>query len=269
MPINWDTTSDGDAMGEELVELMRELYPLPRSLTGDGVRRTLAVLGRDVPLDVVEVPSGERVFDWVVPREWTIRGGWIEAPDGRRVVDFADSTLHVLGYSTPVDATLEVDELRQHVFTHPADPDLVPYRTSYWEERWGFCMSRSALDALEEGRYRAVIDATLADGSLTYGEARLPGATDEEFLLSTYVCHPALANDNLSGVVLLWALAKTLATQELRATYRLLWGPGTLGPLCWLARNRDALDRVQHGLAISCVGDPGPLRYKRSRRGDS
>ena len=149
MPIDWDTTPDGDAVGEELLELMRELYPLPRSLTGDGVRETLAVLGRDVPLEVVEVPSGEPVFDWTVPREWTIRGGWIEAPDGMRVVDFADSTLHVLGYSTPVDTTLGLDELREHVFTHPDDPELVPYRTSYWEERWGFCMSRSRLESLE------------------------------------------------------------------------------------------------------------------------
>ncbi len=269
MPINWDKTPDSDAVGEELMELMRELWPLPRSLTGDGVRRTLAVLGRDVPLEIVEVPSGERVFDWVVPREWTIRGGWIEAPDGRRVVDFADSTLHVLGYSTPVDTMLELDELRDHVFTHPDGVDLVPYRTSYWHEQWGFCVSRTALDGLEEGRYRAVVDATLADGSLTYGEARLPGTTKDEFLLSTYVCHPAVANDNLSGVVLLWALARTLAQQDLTATFRLLWSPGTLGPLCWLARNREALKRVHHGLAISCVGDPGPLRYKRSRRGEA
>jgi aminopeptidase-like protein len=268
MPINWDTTSDGDAMGEELIELMRELYPLPRSLTGDGVRQTLAVLGRDLPLEIVEVPSGEVVFDWEVPREWTIRGGWIEGPDGTRVVDFADSTLHVLGYSAPVEATLSLETLREHVFTHPSDPELVPYRTSYWEERWGFCMSRSRLESLAPGDYHVVIDSTLADGSLTYGEMRIPGTSDAEFLLSTYVCHPALANDNLSGVVLLWALARVLLQQELVYTYRLVWGPGTMGPLCWLARNRETLDRVQHGLAISCVGDPGPLRYKRSRRGD-
>ena len=269
MPINWDTTPDGDAMGEELLELMRELYPLARSLTGNGVRETLAVLGRDVPLEIIEVPSGERVFDWVVPREWTIRGGWIEGPDGGRVVDFADSTLHVLGYSTPVDERLGLEALRKHVFTHPTDPDLVPYRTAYWEEQWGFCMSRNQLDSLEQGEYRVVIDSTLADGSLTYGEARVPGKRDAEFLLSTYVCHPALANDNLSGVVLLWALARTLSRQQLDYTYRLVWSPGTLGPLCWLARNLKTLDRVTHGLTISCVGDPGPVRYKRSRRGDA
>ena len=269
MPINWDTTPDGDAVGAELLELMRELYPLPRSLTGAGVRETLAVLGRDLPLEIVEVPSGEAVFDWEVPREWTIRGGWIDGPDGTRVVDFADSTLHILGYSTPVNTTLTLEALREHVFTHPTDPDLVPYRTSYWDERWGFCMSRSRMDSLEQGEYHVVIDSTLADGSLTYGEVRIPGTSEAEFLLSTYVCHPALANDNLSGVVLLWALARALSQQELRYTYRVLWGPGTLGPLCWLARNRTTLERVHHGLAISCVGDPGPLRYKRSRRGDA
>jgi aminopeptidase-like protein len=269
MPIDWDTTPAADALGVELVELMRELYHLPRSLTGNGVRETLSVLGREVPLDIVEVPSGERVFDWVVPREWTIRGAWIDGPDGRRIVDFADSTLHVLGYSTPVDATVELEELRDHVFVHASDPDLVPYRTTYWEEQWGFCMSRRQLESLQPGAYRVVVDSTLADGSLTYGEARLPGSTEAEFLLSTYVCHPALANDNLSGVVLLWALARTLAHQELTYTYRLLWSPGTIGPLCWLARNQDTLDRVQHGLAISCLGDSGPIRYKRSRRGDA
>jgi aminopeptidase-like protein len=267
MPIDWDTTPDSEAIGAELLELMRELFPVPRSLTGEGVRDTLRALGRDLPLELVEVPSGEAVFDWEVPREWTIRGGWIDGPDGTRVVDFADSTLHVLGYSTAVDTTLPLDALRNHVHTHPTDPDLVPYRTSYWEERWGFCMSRSRLESLEPGDYRVVVDSALADGSLTYGELRIPGKTEAEFLLSTYVCHPALANDNLSGVVLLWALARTLLQQELAYTYRVVWGPGTLGPLCWLSRNRTTLDRVRHGLAISCVGDRGPLRYKRSRRG--
>jgi aminopeptidase-like protein len=168
-----------------------------------------------------------------------------------------------------VDAVLSLDELRAHVFTHREDPDLIPYRTSYWEEQWGFCMSRRQLDALEDGNYHVVIDASLEDGSLTSGELTIPGATDAEFLLSTYVCHPALANDNLSGIVVLWALARTLREQRLDHTYRLLWSPGTLGPLCWLARNLERLDRVRHGLVVSCVGDPGPLRYKRSRHGDA
>ena len=204
-----------------------------------------------------------------MPREWNLRGAWIEGPDGSRVVDTADSPLHVLGYSVPVDAVVSLDELRDHVFTHADDPELIPYRTSYWKEQWGFCMTRRQLESLEDGDYHVVVDATLEDGSLTSGEVNLPGASDAEFLLTTHVCHPALANDNLSGVVLLWALAKTLAEQTLTHTFRLLWSPGTLGPLCWLDRNRNELDRIRHGLVVSCVGDPGPLRYKRSRRGDA
>ena len=269
MPINWDTVPAPAALAEEMMELMYELFPIPRSLTGAGVRETLSTLGRDFPLETVETRSGTKVFDWTVPREWTVRGGWIEGPAGERVVDFADSTLHVLGYSRPADLTLGLDELRAHVFTHPHDPDLVPYRTSYWEDTWGFCMSRRQLDSLADGRYRVVVDATLADGSLTSGELRIPGKTEAEFLLSTHVCHPALANDNLSGVVLLSALAKFLLSQELTHTFRMLWSPGTLGPLCWLARNLETLDRVRHGLVVYCVGDSGPLRYKRSRRGDT
>jgi aminopeptidase-like protein len=269
MPIHWDTAPAPDAVGQELHELMRELFPIRRSLTGDGVRETLAVLAREVPLEVIETPTGTPIFDWTVPREWNVREAWIEAPDGDHVLDLADSPLHVLGYSAPVDAVVPLAELREHVFTHPDDPDLVPYRTSYWEEQWGFCMTRRRLDALPEGDYRVRIGSTLQEGSLTSGELTIPGETENEFLVSTYLCHPALANDNLSGVVLLWALARTLREQRLRHTFRLVWGPGTLGPLCWLARNRDGLERIAHGLVVSCVGDPGPLRYKRSRRGDA
>jgi aminopeptidase-like protein len=269
MPIQWDTVPAPEAVGPELHELMRELFPIRRSLTGDGVRETLAVLAREVPLQLIETPTGTPIFDWTVPREWNVRAAWIEAPDGERVLDLADSPLHVLGYSVPVDTVIPLAELREHVFTHADDPDLVPYRTSYWEEQWGFCMSRRGLDALPEGDYRVRIDSTLEDGSLTSGEVSIAGETEDEFLLSTYLCHPALANDNLSGVVLLWALARTLRDQPLRHTFRLLWGPGTLGPLCWLARNQERLDRLAHGLVVSCVGDRGPLRYKRSRRGDA
>jgi aminopeptidase-like protein len=270
MPIDWREVPQVDAIGEELLAVMEELFPLPRSLTGDGVRSTLAVLARELPLEIVETPTGTPVFDWVVPREWHLRRAYIEGPDGARVVDTAESPLHVLGYSAPVDAVVPLDELRGHIHTHIDDPDLVPFRTSYWEEQWGFCMSRRRLDSLNEGDYHVVVDTTLADGSLTSGEMSIAGETESEFLLSTYVCHPALANDNLSGIVVLWALGRLLSRQEhLVNTFRLLWSPGTLGPLCWLDRNLDRLDRVRNGLVVSCVGDPGPLRYKRSRRGDA
>ena len=269
MAIDWDSMPAAEAVAEDVIALMRELYWVPRSLTGNGVRDTLAALGREVSMEIIETPSGTPVFDWTVPREWNLRAAWIEDARGHRIVDVADSPLHVLGYSVPVDATLTLAELREHVFTHRDRADLIPYRTSYWQEPWGFCMRQAQLDALPEGSYRVLIDADLEPGSLTSGEVTIAGATEREFLLSTHVCHPALANDNLSGVVLLWALARALAGQSLRHTYRFLWSPGTLGPLCWLDRNRDTLDRVDHGLVVSCVGDSGPLRYKRSRRGDT
>lgn len=269
MAIDWSTVPDGRSVGHEVIELMRELLPLPRSLTGDGVRETLGVIARTLPLEVIETPSGTRVFDWEVPEEWNVRDAWIEAPDGTRLADFKESTLHVLGYSAPIDSIVDLEELRKHVHVHETDAELVPYRTSYWERRWGFCLSSRTLEAMTPGSYHVMIDATLAPGSLTSGELTIRGSSDDEFLLSTYVCHPALANDNLSGVALLWALARALSVQDLKFSYRLLWSPGTLGPLCWLARNLDRLDLVRHGLALSCVGDSGPLRYKRSRRGDT
>jgi aminopeptidase-like protein len=260
--------SAGDA-GREIHELMRELWPLPRSLTGDGLRETLRRVGELVPLELVETPSGTQVFDWTLPREWNVREAFVAGPDGRRVVDFADSSLHLLGYSVPVRARMPLAELRGHLFTDPARPSVVPYRTSYYSEAWGFCLPQQALDALPEGEYEVVIDSTLEDGSVTYGEALLPGESEEEVLLSTYACHPALANDNLSGVALVAVLGKYLRRLETRLSYRLLLGPGTVGPLTWLWRNEDRLGRVRAGLVVSAVGDPGRPTYKRSRRGDA
>ena len=266
MPIDWTTVPDADAVGRELHALLAELFPLPRSLTGDGVRATLARIGQDVPLETVELPTGTQVFDWTLPREWNVREAWVEAPDGTRVIDVADSSLHLVGYSVPVDTALDLETLREHLHTDARDPDLVPYRTSYWTERWGFCTSQRVADSLPAGTYRVRIDATLEDGHVTYGEVALDGQSDDVFLLTTTVCHPALANDNLSGIVLLAGLARILAAQELRHSFRLVWSPGTIGPLCWLHTNPALVPRVRHGLTVSCVGDPGPLTYKRSRR---
>jgi aminopeptidase-like protein len=270
MAVDRTILSDPAEAGKAIHRRMVEMFPICRSITGDGLRQTLHLVDRDVPLEIVETPTGTHVLDWTVPNEWNIRGAWVEGPDGRRVVDFTDSNLHVLNYSTPIDAVVSLEELRDHVFTHADDPDLVPYRTSYYVERWGFCMSRHRLDALEPGEYHVVIDSSLAPGSVSYGEAVVPGATDEEVLLTTYSCHPSLANDNLSGVGLLTELGRALSAQpELRYTYRLLWLPGTIGAITWLSRNRETVERIRHGLVISCVGDPGPFTYKRSRRGDA
>jgi aminopeptidase-like protein len=256
MPIDWSKVPEPEEVGRDLHALMRELFPIPRSLTGNGVRETLARLARDVPVDVVELPTGTQVFDWTLPREWNVREAWVEGPDGTRVIDVAQSSLHLLGYSTPVDEELDRDELLEHLFTDPRDPDVIPYRTSYWSERWGFCTTQRVAEGLPPGRYRVRIDSTLEDGHVTYGEAVAQGSSDEVFLLATSVCHPALANDNLSGVVVLSALARILGRQELRHSFRLLWSPGTIGPLCWLHENAALVPSVRHGFAVSCMGDP-------------
>jgi aminopeptidase-like protein len=255
--------------GEAAYELMERLFPLCRSLTGDGVRATLDILGAHIPLEHREVPSGTRAFDWNVPDEWNIREAHVTAPDGRRVIDFRASTLHVVSYSEPVDATLSLEELREHLFTLPDQADLIPYRTSYYDRTWGFCLSHRQLLELKPGDYRVLIDSTLAPGRLTYGELLLEGETQDEVLISTYVCHPSLANDNLSGIAVATMLAKELSRRRLRHSYRFVFAPGTIGPLAWLHDNRDGLDRVVHGLALSCLGDGGDLTYKRSRRGDA
>ncbi|MBR0659897.1 DUF4910 domain-containing protein [Neoroseomonas oryzicola] len=255
--------------GAALHALVAELYPICRSITGDGVRRTLAILDRYLPLTLHEVPTGTQVFDWTVPREWRIREAFIEAADGTRVVDFGVHNLHVVNYSTAVDAVLPLQELRRHIHTLPAQPDLIPYRTSYYEDRWGFCMSHTALAALPEGTYRARIDAEHFEGSLTYGECLLRGETEEEVLLSAHACHPSLANDNCSGMAVLALLAARMAGRRTRLSYRFVFAPGTIGAITWLARNQAHTHRIRHGLIVAGVGDAGAPTYKRSRRGDA
>ena len=254
--------------GRDMYALMERLYPICRSLTGDGVRQTLDLIEEQIPLERTEVPSGTQVYDWTLPLEWNIREAWLAGPDGERIVDFADSNLHVLGYSVPVRKRLTLAELREHLFSDPERPDVTPYRTSYHNENWGFCLPHRQLEALADGEYEAVIDSTLADGFITYAECLLPGESEDEILLSTYICHPSLCNDNLSGIVLLTALAARLRDKQRNYSYRFLFSPATIGPLTWLSRNEERLHRVKHGLVAACVGDPGPLTYKRSRRGN-
>lgn len=257
------------ASGASLYALVAELYPICRSITGEGLRRSLSILSRHVPLAIHEVPSGTPVFDWIIPREWRIREAFIETETGRRVLSLADSTLHVVSYSSPVDATLPLHELRQHIHTLPGQPELIPYRTSYYAEGWGFCMAQAALDALPEGIYRARIDSEFVDGSLTYGEYLHRGTSEQEVLFSAHACHPSLANDNCSGMAVLAHLAARLAGRRTRYSYRFLFAPGTIGAIAWLARNRDGVHRVRHGLVVAGVGDAGAPTYKRSRRGDA
>jgi aminopeptidase-like protein len=250
-----------------MMRLAEKLYPICRSITGEGLRRTLDLIGEELPLERTEVPSGTRAFDWTVPDEWSLRRAFIEAPDGTRVVDAARHNLHVVSYSTPVDAILTLDELRPHLHTLPDHPDWIPYRTSYYQRDWGFCLAQRQLETMTAPRYRAVVDATLAPGALSYGEAVLRGRRKEEVLVSVHCCHPSLANDNLSGIVVAVALAKRLLEGERELTWRFLFLPGTIGAVVWLARNEDVVARIRHGIVLAGIGSRHGLIWKRSRQG--
>jgi aminopeptidase-like protein len=255
--------------GADMYNLIEELYSICRSITGDGVRKTLRIIARHIPLEIHEVPSGTVAFDWTVPREWNIRDAYIEDRSGERVIDFQKSNLHVLNYSTPFEGTVSLTTLREHVFTIPERPDWVPYRTSYYKENWGFCLSQRQADALHDSEYKVCIDSDLKDGNLTYGEVVIPGSEDLEVLFSCHTCHPALCNDNLSGIALSCWVAKSIMTRKNRYTYRFLFVPGTIGPVVWLSRNENLVAKIRHGLVVACVGDAGTPTYKRSRRGNA
>lgn len=258
-----------EEIGEQLHRFAAEIYPICRSITGDGMRKTLKRIGCEIPLQMTEVPSGAQVFDWTVPKEWNIRDAYIRNARGERVVDWRNSNLHVLNYSVPVRETLPLNELKKHLFSIPERPEWTPYRTSYYKEAWGFCLPHQQLVALEEGDYEVCIDSTLADGHLTYGECLLRGESTEEVLISIHACHPSLANDNLSGLSVATRLAQLLIGQKLKYSYRFLFIPGTIGAITWLARNQEDAARIRHGLVLTCIGDAAGFHYKKSRRGDA
>jgi aminopeptidase-like protein len=261
------------SVGEEgaaAYALVEELYPICRSITGNGVRKTLEILSRYVPLEVREVPSGTPVLDWTVPEEWNIREAWIADAQGNRVVDFAASNLHVVSYSVPVRARMPLAELRAHLHTLPDQPDLIPYRTSYYEKAWGFCLSQKQLDSMPDGEYEVCIDSTLAPGTLTYGELVLPGAVDDEILISAHVCHPSLCDDNLTGIAVSVFLARSFSSvPRRRHTMRFLFAPGTIGAITWLDRNRAGAKRIRAGLTLTCLGDDHPFTLKKTVAGSS
>jgi len=256
-------------VGEEIYNLAAEIFPFCRSIVGDGVRATLRHLAQHIELDVHEVASGTPAFDWTVPREWNIRDAYIKDSIGNKIVDFAQSNLHVVSYSVPVRERLSLAELKKHMHSLPLQPDLIPYRTSYYAGNWGFCVRHSLLESLKDETYEVVIDSTLKDGFLTYGEFLHRGDTDDEVLLSAHICHPSLANDNCSGLALLTYLAKAIAQQKTRYSYRFLFAPGSIGALTWLSRNEDKAARIKHGIIVSGVGDGGGPTYKKSRRGNA
>ena len=249
--------------------LAERLFPICRSITGEGVRQSLRILQEYLPLEVHEIPTGTGVFDWTVPREWNIREAWVKDPAGNKVIDFQKNNLHLLSYSVPVHRRMSLSELKGHLFTLPEQPELIPYRTSYYKENWGFCLTHQLYETLQEGAYEVFIDSSLEDGHLSYGEYYLPGETEAEVLFSTHICHPSLANDNLSGISLLTFLAQELQKKPRRYSYRFLFIPGTIGAITWLARNEAKIHHIRHGLVASLLGDPGGFTYKRSRRGNT
>lgn len=253
--------------------LLRRLYPICRSISGAGVRETIDVLARRLPLQRVGVPTGTRVHDWTIGDEWNVRDAWIADAHGRRVVDFKEHNLHLVSYSEPVRVRLSLDELRPHLFTLPDHPDWIPYRTSYYHRSWGFCLPQRRLEAMEAGEfpgpYEVVVDSTLAPGELTYAELAIPGELEEEVLFTAHLCHPSIANDNLSGLAVATELATSLLSRSRRRySYRFLFAPGTIGSLAWLSRNHDRLGSIRHGLVLTGLGGPGHLVYKQTRRGD-
>jgi aminopeptidase-like protein len=256
-------------VGRQMYELIAELYPLCRSITGDGLRQTLSILKKHIPLDIHEVPTGTPVFDWTVPKEWNIRDAYVKNSQGEKIIDFKHSNLHVVSYSTPLRKTVRLRELQEHLFTLPDHPEWIPYRTSYYKENWGFCLSHKQFLALEDDEYEVCIDASLQDGYLTYGEYYLRGERPDEVLLSCHVCHPSLCNDNLSGMAVATFLAKSLMPLSLRYSYRFLFIPGTIGSITWLSLNEGQASSIKHGLVLAGVGDAGKSTYKKSRRGDA
>ena len=256
-------------IGSEMHGLMRELYPICRSITGDGVRQTLNILKKDIPLNVHEVASGTKVFDWTVPKEWNIKDAYVKNSKGKKIIDFKKSNLHVLNYSVPVYKKVSLEELKEHLFTLPEHPDWIPYRTSYFSENWGFCINHNQFEDLEQDTYEVWIESSLENGHLTYGEYYIEGEISDEVLISTHICHPSLCNDNLSGIALTTFLAKHLSKLSMHYSYRFIFIPGTIGSITWLSVNENRLSDIKHGLVAACVGDCGKFNYKKSRHGNA
>lgn len=262
-----DLNANSESIGSEMYNLMEKLFPICRSITGNGVRQTLTEIRNYVDLQIHEIPTHTQVFDWIIPKEWNITDAYIADSKGTRIVDFKKSNLHVVSYSTPIRKKMRLAELKPHIHTIPNLPDTIPYLTSYYKESWGFCMSHNDFLNLKDEEYEVVIDSTLENGSLTYGEFLIQGAISDEILISCYVCHPSMCNDNLSGVVLTTMLARELSKIQTNYSFRFLFIPETIGAITWLAINEKNLSKIKHGLVATCVGDPGISTYKRTKHG--
>jgi len=252
-----------------MYELMREIFPICRSITGNGVRQTLKKIQSILPIEIHEVPSNTKVFDWTIPKEWNIHDAFVKDPKGEKIIDFNNSNLHVVSYSIPIHKKMSLQELKSHIHTLPKIPDVIPYLTSYYNEDWGFCMTHNDFIKLEEGEYEIMIDSTLENGSLTYGEFLKIGEVEDEFLISCYICHPSMCNDNLSGPVLATILGKYLKEIKTKFSYRFLFIPETIGAITWLSKNEKSIHKIKNGLIATCLGDSGIMTYKKTRNGDN
>jgi aminopeptidase-like protein len=258
-----------EELGKELHNFIVKLYPICRSITGEGIRETLRTIRKRIPLDIHEVPSGTKVFDWTVPLEWNVSDAYVMNREGKRVIDFKAHNLHLMSYSLPIREKMSLADLRPHLFTLPEYPEWIPYRTSYYKENWGFCLRHVDFERLSDDEYDVVIDSSLQPGSLTYGEFYVRGETSDEILISCHVCHPSMCNDNLSGITVAVKLAETMVTRSRRYSYRFLFIPGTIGSITWLAQNEQVVSRIKHGLVLTGVGDAGNITYKKSRQGNA
>ena len=260
---------NAEGAGTAMHNFIADLYPICRSITGEGVRETLRRIQKRIPLEIHEVASGTKVFDWTVPLEWNVSDAFVKNEAGERVIDFKANNLHLMSYSAPLQKKMRFADLKPHLFSLPDHPNWIPYRTSYYQENWGFCLGHKNLEQLADGEYDVVIDSSLQPGSLTYGECYLPGESSDEVLISCHVCHPSLCNDNLSGIAVAVQLAQKMAERPKRYSYRFLFIPGTIGSITWLARNEHNIERVKDGLVLTGLGDAGEITYKRSRQGQA
>lgn len=261
-----------ESIGEEIYSLVKALFPICRSLTGDGVRRTLAMIQEKIPgMKIYEVPTGTVCYDWVIPKEWNVRDAYIIDPEGNKIVDFKENNLHLVGYSIPVDSLFTLEELQEHLHSLPDQPEAIPYITSYYKAYWGFCLSHHQRQTLKKGNYRVKIDTELKNGSLSYGELIIPGQSSQEIFLSSYICHPSMANNELSGPCLLTYLARWIASlSERRYTYRIIFIPETIGSIMYISKHLDELkENVKAGFIVTCIGDERSYSYLPSRAGDT
>jgi aminopeptidase-like protein len=257
-----------NTIANEMNALLQRLFPITRSLTGNGNRETLEILKEVIPLDIIEYPSGGKVYDWTIPDEWNIKDAWIKDSKGNKIIDFNNSNIHVVGYSEPINKKMTFDDLKSNLHYLEDLPDAIPYRTTYYNRNWGFCVNKAQYDTLKdvEGSLEVCIDSEFkSHGSLTIGELLIPGKSKEEILISTYICHPSLANDNLSGTVLTAFLAKKLLKEEkLNYSLRFIFVPETIGAISYCANNEKAMKAIKFGFVVTTVGGPGQFGYKQS-----